>query len=110
MEQIQNANELRTAATLLTANVNNMCNTNDIDEVVKSGGTNQSVYPVFKPLRDIKEEVDQMSFTVERKIEICKQSNDRPGCCWYLCDNPKKSACKNCYSCYSRSKQCNFQR
>ena len=42
-----------------------------------------------------------MSFTVERKIEICKQNNDRPGCCWYLCDNPKQSACKNCYSCYS---------
>ena len=42
-----------------------------------------------------------MSFTVERKIEICKQNNDRPGCCWYLCDHPKQSACKNCYSCYS---------
>ena len=42
-----------------------------------------------------------MSFTVERKIEICKQNNNRPGCCWYLCDNPKQSACKNCYSCYS---------
>ena len=36
MEQIQNANELRTAVTLLTANVNNMCNTNDIDEVIKT--------------------------------------------------------------------------
>ena len=34
MEQIQNANELRTAVTLLTANVNNMCNTNDIDEAI----------------------------------------------------------------------------
>ncbi len=42
-----------------------------------------------------------MPFTVERKTEICKQNNDRPGCCWYLCDNPKKSSCKNCYSCYS---------
>ena len=42
-----------------------------------------------------------MSFTVERKIEICKQNNNRPGCCWYLCDNPKQSSCKNCYSCYS---------
>ncbi|MBR4396584.1 MAG: Coenzyme F420 hydrogenase/dehydrogenase, beta subunit C-terminal domain [Methanobrevibacter sp.] len=30
--------------------------TNDIDEVVKSGGTKYSVCPVFKPLRDIKEE------------------------------------------------------
>jgi len=42
-----------------------------------------------------------MPFTVERKIEICKQNNNRPGCCWYLCDNPNKSSCKNCYSCYS---------
>ena len=32
--------------------------TNAIDEVVKSGGTKYSVCPVFKPLRDIKEEVD----------------------------------------------------
>ena len=36
MEQIQNVNELRTAVTLLTANVNNMCNTNDLDEVIKA--------------------------------------------------------------------------
>ena len=42
-----------------------------------------------------------MLFTVERKPEICKQNNNRPGCCWYLCDNPKTSLCKNCYSCYS---------
>ena len=32
--------------------------TNDIDEVVKSGGTKYSVCPVFKPLKDIKEGVD----------------------------------------------------
>ena len=42
-----------------------------------------------------------MPFDVNRKSEICKRNNDRPGCCWYLCDNPKKSLCKNCYSCYS---------
>ena len=36
MEQIQNANELRTAVTLLTANVNKMCNTNDINEVINT--------------------------------------------------------------------------
>ena len=30
--------------------------TNDIDEVIKSGGTKYSVCPVFKPLKDIKEE------------------------------------------------------
>jgi coenzyme F420 hydrogenase subunit beta len=32
--------------------------TNDIDEVVKSGGTKYSVCPVFKPLRDLKEGVN----------------------------------------------------
>ena len=32
--------------------------TRDIDEVVKSGGTKYSVCPVFKPLKDIKEEAD----------------------------------------------------
>lgn len=32
--------------------------TDDIDEVVKAGGTKYSVCPVFKPLRDIKEEVN----------------------------------------------------
>jgi coenzyme F420 hydrogenase subunit beta len=32
--------------------------TSDIDEVVKSGGTKYSVCPVFKPLKDIKEEAD----------------------------------------------------
>ncbi len=42
-----------------------------------------------------------MPFNVNRRSEICKQNNDRPGCCNYLCDNPKKPACKNCYSCYS---------
>ena len=42
-----------------------------------------------------------MPFAVNRRSEICKRNNDRPGCCWYLCDNPKKSLCQNCYSCYS---------
>ena len=32
--------------------------TSDIDEVVRSGGTKYSVCPVFKPLRDIKEEAE----------------------------------------------------
>ena len=32
--------------------------TSDIDEVVKSGGTKYSVCPVFKPLKNIKEEVN----------------------------------------------------
>lgn len=30
-----------------------------------------------------------MPFNVERRSEICKRNNNRPGCCWYLCDNPK---------------------
>ena len=33
---INNNDELRTAVTLLTANVNNMCNTTDIEEVIKT--------------------------------------------------------------------------
>ena len=32
--------------------------TNDIDEVVKSGGTKYSVCPVFKPLKNIEEGVN----------------------------------------------------
>ena len=36
MEQIQNANELRAAVTMLTANVTTMCNTNDVEEVIKT--------------------------------------------------------------------------
>jgi len=42
-----------------------------------------------------------MPFDVNRRSEICKRNNNRPGCCWYLCDNPKESLCKHCYSCYS---------
>ncbi|MCD7781631.1 MAG: alpha-hydroxy-acid oxidizing protein [Methanosphaera sp.] len=42
-----------------------------------------------------------MSFNVNRRSEICKQRNDRPGCCGYLCDNPLEKNCKSCYSCYS---------
>lgn len=42
-----------------------------------------------------------MPFNVNRRSEICKRNNNRPGCCWYLCDNPKESLCKHCYSCYS---------
>ncbi len=33
--------------------------TRDIDEIIKSGGTKYSVCPVFKPLRDIKEDSSQ---------------------------------------------------
>ena len=33
---IKNNNDLRTAATLINANVNNMCNSKDMDSIVKS--------------------------------------------------------------------------
>ena len=42
-----------------------------------------------------------MSFTVERKIEICKQNNNRPGCCWYLCDDRDEKICGKCFSCFN---------
>lgn len=32
---IENNNDMRTAVTYLTANVNEMCNTNDVDNVMK---------------------------------------------------------------------------
>ena len=41
-----------------------------------------------------------MSFFVNRRSEICKSKNNRPGCCGYLCDKPREKNCKNCYSCY----------
>lgn len=33
---INDMNELRTAVTMLTANVNNMCNTTDIEQIIKA--------------------------------------------------------------------------
>jgi len=42
-----------------------------------------------------------MPFKVERKVEICKRNFDRPGCCWYLCDNRDEEQCKGCFSCYN---------
>ncbi len=42
-----------------------------------------------------------MPFKVERSSEICKRNFDRPGCCWYLCDNRDESQCKYCFSCYN---------
>ena len=42
-----------------------------------------------------------MPFKVERKEEVCKRNFDRPGCCWYMCDNRDESLCANCYSCYN---------
>ena len=41
-----------------------------------------------------------MAFFVNRRSEICKSKNNRPGCCGYLCDKPREKNCKNCYSCY----------
>ncbi|MEM4525554.1 MAG: glutamate synthase-related protein [Methanothermobacter sp.] len=42
-----------------------------------------------------------MPFKVERKAEICKRNFNRPGCCWYLCDNRDEEQCKSCFSCYN---------
>ncbi|ADL58240.1 nitronate monooxygenase [Methanothermobacter marburgensis] len=42
-----------------------------------------------------------MPFKVERKEDVCKRNFDRPGCCWYMCDNRDESLCANCYSCYN---------
>ncbi|MDI9617785.1 glutamate synthase-related protein [Methanothermobacter sp.] len=42
-----------------------------------------------------------MPFKVERKEDVCKRNFDRPGCCWYLCDNRDDSLCANCFSCYN---------
>lgn len=42
-----------------------------------------------------------MPFKVERKENICKRDFDRPGCCWYLCDNRDENLCKDCFSCYN---------
>ncbi|MDI9615729.1 glutamate synthase-related protein [Methanothermobacter sp.] len=42
-----------------------------------------------------------MPFKVERKEDVCKRNFDRPGCCWYMCDNRDESLCANCFSCYN---------
>ncbi|HHT19491.1 MAG: glutamate synthase-related protein [Methanobacterium sp.] len=42
-----------------------------------------------------------MPFKIERNQELCLRNFSRPGCCWYLCDNPDENLCKNCYSCYN---------
>ncbi len=41
----------------------------------------------------------KLPFKVERDINLCRRNFDRPGCCWYMCDNRDEELCKNCYSC-----------
>ena len=40
-----------------------------------------------------------LPFKVERDQNLCRRNFDRPGCCWYMCDNRDEELCKNCYSC-----------
>lgn len=40
-----------------------------------------------------------MPFKVEKDLMLCKRSFDRPGCCWYLCDDKDENICTKCYSC-----------
>ncbi|KZX17140.1 ferredoxin-dependent glutamate synthase 1 [Methanobrevibacter cuticularis] len=40
-----------------------------------------------------------MPFKVERNLTLCKRRFDRPGCCWYLCDDKDEKICDKCYSC-----------
>jgi methylamine---glutamate N-methyltransferase subunit C len=40
-----------------------------------------------------------MPFKVEKDLMLCKRNFDRPGCCWYLCDDRDENICNKCYSC-----------
>lgn len=42
-----------------------------------------------------------MPFKIERDLVLCKRNFDRPGCCWYLCDDRDEDICGKCYSCYN---------
>lgn len=42
-----------------------------------------------------------MPYKVERNPVLCKRNFDRPGCCWYLCDNIDEDLCRKCFSCYN---------
>lgn len=42
-----------------------------------------------------------MPFKVHRNEEICKRNFNRPGCCWYLCDDIDENICGKCFSCYN---------
>lgn len=40
-----------------------------------------------------------MPFKVEKDLVLCKRNFDRPGCCWYLCDDRDEKICNKCFSC-----------
>lgn len=42
-----------------------------------------------------------MPFKIERNPVLCKRHFDRPGCCWYMCDDRDESICNKCFSCYN---------
>ncbi|MDL2246821.1 nitronate monooxygenase [Methanobrevibacter sp. OttesenSCG-928-K11] len=42
-----------------------------------------------------------MPFKVDKDPMLCKRNFDRPGCCWYLCDNIDENSCEKCFSCYN---------
>ena len=40
-----------------------------------------------------------MLYKVKRSPVLCKRHFDRPGCCWYLCDDRDPKICHKCFSC-----------
>ena len=42
-----------------------------------------------------------MPFKIERNPVLCKRNFNRPGCCWYMCDDRDESICSKCFSCYN---------
>ena len=42
-----------------------------------------------------------MPYRVVRNPDLCKKNFDRPGCCWYLCDDRDEKICGKCFSCYN---------
>jgi glutamate synthase domain-containing protein 2 len=40
-----------------------------------------------------------MPFKVEKDLILCKRNFNRPGCCWYLCDDRDENICNKCFSC-----------
>ncbi|WP_042703689.1 glutamate synthase-related protein [Methanobrevibacter arboriphilus] len=40
-----------------------------------------------------------MPFKVEKDLMLCKRNFNRPGCCWYLCDDRDENICNKCFSC-----------
>jgi glutamate synthase domain-containing protein 2 len=42
-----------------------------------------------------------MPYSVKRDQFLCKRDFNRPGCCWYKCDDRDEEICNECYSCYN---------